>query len=165
MAISFHQLHFVASNPLNCRRFPDCHQLQHTLRDITKIYIHKEWLTALTGGDIKLALGLGVSKSLTVIQRVCNPILIETTLNVPVAIMADMLPLALEHKWGPVQEKKYSRTDLKTGAIKGFKWQSSWPFLTRFLCSLSRNQWGSSPLKLLYELSVVGFLSTLTVSI
>lgn len=98
MAISFHQRHFVASNPLNCRRFPDCHQLQHTLRDITKIYIHKEWLTALTGGDIKLALGLGVSKSLTVIQRVCNPILVETTLNVPVDIMADMLPLALEHK-------------------------------------------------------------------
>jgi len=54
-------------------------------------------ITALTGGDIKLAWGLVVSKSPTVIQRVCNPILVETTLYVSVEIMPDILSLALIH--------------------------------------------------------------------
>lgn len=47
-------------------------------------------ITALIGGDIKLALALVVSKS-TVIHRVCNPILVETPSNVPTEILVDVL--------------------------------------------------------------------------
>lgn len=76
-------------------RFSDRHQPQHTLRDITKIYVHEERITALTRGDIKLALGLVVRKSPAVIQGVCNPIVVEITRNVSMEIMGDILSLAL----------------------------------------------------------------------
>lgn len=58
-----------------------------------------KWITALTGGNIKLALGLGVTKSPARIQRVCNPILVETTYNVPVDVTADTLSLVRVHFW------------------------------------------------------------------
>lgn len=117
MAISPHQRHFAPSNPLNCKRFPDRHQLQRTLRDITKINVCEGSVTALTGGDIRPALGLwgvgggecevwGGSKSLAVIQGVCNPVLFfsfflfffpRRACNVPADVTAETLSLALVH--------------------------------------------------------------------
>lgn len=115
MAISPHQRHFAPSNPLNCKRFPDRHQLRRTLRDITKINVSEGSVTALTGGDIRPALGLwgvgarwvgglGRSKSLAVIQGECNPVLFlclaffpRPGCSVPADVTADALSLALVH--------------------------------------------------------------------